>query len=250
MVNVYWPWTVLNVPGTPERIGAGARTVPGDTPVRNALDALFAGPNTIESDIGMLTVVPEGTRVLGIAVDGTTATVDLSSEFEATLGGTLGESMQLAQVVFTVTQFDGFDRVKFHIDGEPRDPILSHGFVVGDGLTRDDFTEVRALIMVEGPYPGQEVVTPLVVRGESSTFEATISWALTTGGGNGIVVAEGFATSGGAFGTFAPFEFSIDLTDYPASYAPGPGSIILWESSPQDGSQTWVVEVPIILPTL
>ncbi len=251
LVNVYWAWEVQNTgPATAERMGAGARTVPGETPVRNALEALFAGTNSIEDDIGMLSVVPAGTRVLGIAVDGTTATVDLSGEFENSLGGTLAETVQLAQVVFTVTQFDGFDRVKFNIDGEPRDEILSHGVIVGDGLTRDDFDNVRALIMIEGPYPGQEVGNPLVVRGESSTFEATIQWTLTTGGGDGLIVAEGFATSGGSLGTFLPFEFEIDLTEYPSTYLPGPGSIILYESSPEDGSQTWIVEIPIVLPTL
>ncbi len=246
LVNVYWAWTVVNTgDATPERIGAGARSVAADTPVRNALNALFSGPNSIESDIGMLTLIPTGTRVLGIAVDGTTVTVDLSGEFENTIGGTLAETMQIAQVVFTVTQFDGFDRVKFHIDGEPRDELLTHGFEVGDGLSRDHFSNVRAVIMVERPFPGEAVGDRLVVRGESTAFEATIQWILTAGG---IVVAEDFVTAGGASGTWLPFEFSIDPGALPATYEPGPGSIILYESSPVDGSQSWLVEIPIVLP--
>ncbi len=179
LVNVYWGWTVLNPPaGSPERIGAGAREVAADTPVRNSLEAMFAGVNSVEQTIGMVTSIPPGTRVLGISVDGTTATVDLSGEFAAS-SGSLDETMRLAQVVFAVTQFDGFDHVKFHIDGVPQDPILSHGFVVGDGFTRDDFATVRPSILIEQPYPGAEVTNPLTIRGQSNTFEGTVRYAIT-----------------------------------------------------------------------
>lgn len=250
LVNVYWAWSVLNPPGgSPERIGAGARAVVGDTPVRNALEAMFQGVNSIESSIGMTTSIPAGTRVLGIAVDGATATVDLSAEFAAS-SGSLAETMRLAQVVFTVTQFDGFDRVKFHIDGVPQDPILSHGFVIGDGLTRDDFELVRPAIMIEQPYAGAEVANPLVIGGESNTFEATVRYAITSGGGDGLIVTEGFATATAGTGVWGTFEVIVDLSDFPANYQPGLGSIIMWEDSPRDGTQVNVVEIPIVLPEL
>ena len=250
LVNVYWGWTVLNPPaGSPERIGAGAREVAADTQVRNSLEAMFDGVNSVEQTIGMITSIPPGTSVLGTAVDGTTATVDLSGEFEGS-SGSLGETMRLAQVVFSVTQFDGIDRVKFHIDGVARDPILSHGFVVGDGLTRDDFENVRPSILIEQPYPGAEVTTPLTIRGESNTFEGTVRYAITTGGGDGVLLTEGFTTATGGMGIWGSFEVIVDLSDFASDYQPGPGSIIMWEDSARDGSQLNVVEIPIVLPEL
>ena len=250
LVNVYWGWTVLNPPaGSPERIGAGAREVATDTPVRNSLEAMFAGVNSTEQTIGMTTSIPPGTRVLGISVDGTTATVDLSTEFAAS-SGSLDETIRLAQVVFTVTQFDDIDQVKFHIDGVPEDPILSHGFVVGDGFTRDDFATVRPSILIEQPYPGAEVSNPLTIRGESNTFEATVRYAITTGGGDGVLLTEGFTTATGGMGIWDSFEVTVDLTDFASDYQPGPGSVIMWEDSPRDGSRLNVVEVPIVLPEL
>ncbi len=250
LVNVYWGWTVLNpTAGSPERIGAGARNVAADTPLRNSLEAMFDGVNSVEQTIGMITSIPPGTSVLGIAVDDTTATVDLSGEFEAS-SGSLDETMRLAQVVFAVTQFDGIDRVKFHIDGAPRDPILSHGFVVGDGLTRDDFANVRPSILIEQPYPGAEVTTPLIIRGESNTFEGTVRYAITTGGGDGVLLTEGFTTATAGMGIWGSFEAIVDLSDFASDYQPGPGSIIMWEDSPRDGSQLNVVEIPIVLPEL
>lgn len=250
LVNVYWGWTVLNPPtGSPERIGAGAREVAAETPLRNSLEAMFDGVNSVEQTIGMITSIPPGTRVLGIAIDDTTATVDLSAEFAAS-SGSLDETMRLAQVVFTVTQFDGIDRVKFHIDGVAQDPILSHGFVVGDGFTRDDFANVRPSILIEQPYPGAEVTNPLTIQGESNTFEATVRYAITTGGGDGVLLTEGFTTATGGMGIWGSFQVTVDLTDFASDYQPGPGSIIMWEDSPRDGSQLNVVEIPIVLPEL
>jgi germination protein M len=248
LVNVYWGWSVLNPSaGSPERIGAGTREVAADVPVGNSLEALFDGLNAIEQTIGLGTSVPPGTRVLGITIDGATATVDLSAEFAGS-SGTLDETVRLAQVVFTVTQFDGIERVKFHIDGVAQDPILSHGFVVGEGFTRDSFPEVRASIMIEQPSPGAEVANPLVIRGESNTFEATVRYAITSGGGDGALMTEGFTTATGGNGTWGMFEVVVDLSDFPAAYQPGPGAIIMWEDSPRDGTQVNVVEIPIVLP--
>lgn len=248
-VNVYWGWSVVNPSaGAFERIGAGSRSIAADVPVRNALEALLEGPTTTELDVGMVSSVPAGTRVLGISVDGDTATVDLSGEFDEP-GGTLDEAMRLAQVVFTVTQFDGFERVKFDIDGEPQDPVLSHGLQVGDGLTRDDMIEVRPIILVEQPVPGAEVTDPLTISGESNTFEATVRYAVTIGGGDGIVIEEGFTTATAGMGIWGDFDIVVDLSAL-EGYEAGPGSVIVWEDSPRDASQVDLVEIPIVLPAL
>jgi hypothetical protein len=210
---------------------------------------MFDGLNSDEQAIGMTTSIPAGTRVLGIDVDEAIATVDLSAEFAAS-SGSLDEMIRLAQVVFAVTQFDGIDQVTFHIDGMVQDPILSHGFQVGDGLTRDDFENVRPTILIEQPYPGAEVTNPLVIRGESNTFEATVRYAITSGGGDGLVVTEGFGTATGGNGIWGSFEVVVDLSDFPSDYQPGRGSIIMWEDSARDGSQLGVVEIPVVLPEL
>lgn len=208
---------------------------------------LFNGLNADERSIRMTTSIPPGTKVLGIARDGATATVDLSTEF-ASSSGSLDETIRLAQVVFTITQFDEIDRVKFHIEGTAVDPILSHGFVVGEGLTRDSFAEVRASIMIEQPSPGAEVTNPLVIRGESNTFEATVRYAITSGDNDGELMTEGFTTATGGNGTWGTFEVAVDVSDFPSEYQPGLGAIIMWEDSPRDGAPVNLVEVPIVLP--
>ena len=78
--NVYWAWSIDTVPaGTPERLGAGSRSVERVAPLQSALAALLLGPDPIEREIGMSSEVPSGTKLLAVAIsqDGV-ATVDLS----------------------------------------------------------------------------------------------------------------------------------------------------------------------------
>jgi hypothetical protein len=82
-----------------------------------ALKALLSGPTAAERRVGLATAIPGGTRLLGVAIEGGTATVDLSRSFESG-GGTLGLTLRLAQVACTVDQFDTVTGVRFSLDGE------------------------------------------------------------------------------------------------------------------------------------
>lgn len=246
-VNVYWAWTIPTSVGTPERLGAGSRIVPEDDHLVAAVAALLEGPNEAEVAVGMGTAVPAGTTVHGVDVAGGVATVDLDDTFTES-SGSLAETARLAQVVFTLTAFDGVDRVVFSIDGEPRDPILSHGFVVGDGFDRDDFHGVRPFIMVEAPTPGEVVGgEDLTVTGESNTFEANVRWELLDAAG--AVVDEGFTTASGGMGTWGGFSFTVDLAPLHESGGADEdgGTIVVFETSPRDGTRQNVVEVPFVV---
>ncbi|MDH4170752.1 MAG: GerMN domain-containing protein [Acidimicrobiia bacterium] len=237
-VNVYWSWTIPTVAsGTPERLGAGGRPADEATPA-SAMAALLAGPSDIEAEIGMGSEIPTGTELLGVEVDDGTATVDLNAAFEES-SGTLAETLRIAQVVFTLTQFDDIDTVRFRIDGVDVDALGSHGIDVSSGLDRDGFTDVRAHIMVETPTPGAVVGDRLVIEGESNTFEANVLWVVTDG--EGLIVAEGNTTADGGNGTWGRFETVVEL---PADLS-GRGAVIVFDESAEDGSQVDVVEYPV-----
>jgi len=247
-VNVYWAWDMPTHPVSTERIAAGARLVNPVTPATAAINRLLNGPNVVETNIGMITLIPPGTTLNGISINNNTqvATIDLSPEYVSGCGALI-EQMRLAQVVFTLTQFDNVDRVKFMIDGVRADPIMCHGAHVGTGLDRDDFAGVRSLVMVEHPHPGARVVNDLVVRGESNTFEANVRYILTDRGGDGRIIDEGFTTATNGNGTWGTYEIRIDLDALPR-YAPGPAAIIVWEENMEAGTMGATVEYPIRLP--
>lgn len=235
VVTVYW----LRDTG----IAVGGREVPIASLPGSAMDALLAGPNTLESELGMVSAVPAGTEVLGLTIEAGVATIDLSSEFEATGLGTAGEIGLVSQVVFTLTQFPAVDSVDITIDGETRDAILSHG-LEATGLTREGYYDaVAPAIVVEFPYPGQLVTSPLTVTGFSRTFEANVVYDIVIPP-SGEIVADGFTTAAQPdVNLFGPFEFTVDFeTD-----VDGFGAVIVFEQSAQDGSQINVYEVPVMM---
>lgn len=242
-VTVYWGWTIETVAaGSPERLGAGARAAGAGSPTEAAMEALLEGPNAIETEIGMVTSIPGATRLLGVEVSGGVATVDLSSDFNES-GGTLGESIRLAQVVFTLTQFDDVDGVSFRIDGIDVDTVGTHGFDVAAPIDRTEFDDlgVRPFILLERPYPGGELASGDRIVGDSNTFEGTVEYAVVDG--DGRILGEGFTTASGGNGVWGRFDAPVEFDAGPG----GRGAIIVFESSAQDGAPTNVVEYPVDL---
>jgi len=186
----------------------------------------------------MGTSIPEGTRLLDINVSGGRAIVDLSGEFETTVG-TLNDVLAAAQVVFTLTQFATVDKVFFRIDGEDRDFIGSHGLDVMGGVDRNDFENVRPLISIEHPPAFATVSDPFVIRGEANTFEANVQWVVTDR--EGLIIGEGFTTATAGNGTWGTYAIDVDLPDDVS----GRGAVIVFETSAKNGDQISVVEYPI-----
>jgi hypothetical protein len=91
-----------------------------------ALRSLLAGLSDDEIAAGLFTAVPACTELLGVDVADGIATVDLSSEFEEA-GGSLAETLRLAQVVYTLTQFETIDGVSFRLECEPVELFGGHG---------------------------------------------------------------------------------------------------------------------------
>jgi Sporulation and spore germination len=99
------------------RLRAKTETLqPTTSSVQEALMlALLAAP---EAGRALSSEIPEGTRLRGIEVDGTVATVDFSSEFGRGTGQSL--ALRLAQVVYTLTEEPtNVIGVRLEIDGFP-----------------------------------------------------------------------------------------------------------------------------------
>ena len=112
------------------------RTVPATRAVATAaVRELLAGPASDEQ--GLLTMIPAGSQLLGITIDGSVATVDLTGAFESG-GGSASMFGRLAQLVYTATQFPTVDAVRLRLDGQPVESIGGEGVIVGAGLGRTD----------------------------------------------------------------------------------------------------------------
>lgn len=221
-----------------EAIATAGRTVASPAVARGALEALLAGPEGVEREIGQVTEIPSATELLGVDIAEGRASVDLSGAFESG-GGALSMQLRLAQIVFTLTQFDTVDTVDVSIDGSPVDAVGGEG-VPAAGVDRADFAGVTPLVLIESPVPGEDVSSPLEITGMANTFEATVQYAVTDG--DGLIVDEGFTTATAGNGTFG--TFSVTSTFEVASS--GVGTVVAFEDSAKDGSAINVYEVPVV----
>jgi germination protein M len=207
-----------------------AEVVADDPSALNAVEAL------VENEHGRPTAIPEGTEVNGVFVLDRTATVDLSREFESG-GGSASMQARVAQVVYTLTQWQFIRRVTFELDGEPVQAIGGEGVPARDVLRRD-LTNVLPPIFIDPPL--RWAASPLGVAGSASVFEGTVSLRLEA---DGRTIAEGFVTAsegGPGRGAFsAMLDFDVD--------EPTDATLIAFERSAEDGSETKVVRMPVRL---
>ena len=205
-----------------------------------AVEALLAGPTSAEAAAGMVTLIPAGTELLSVTVTGREVRVDLTGVF-ASGGGSMSVLGRLAQMVFTLTQFEGIDTVRFSLDGEPITEITGEGVGV-DGVTRATFTDMAPLVLLEHPYHDETVAQPIRIAGRSNTFEATVYYEVL--GADGVKLLEGYvmATAGtGEWGTF-----DARLADLPPG-TKGPLQVCVFDRSAENGEPVSAAEVRINL---
>ena len=222
-------------------VGASAAT--SDTEkLTGAVQALLAGPNASEKALGTSTAIPAGTKLLGVKVDPSSqiATIDLSGDFESG-GGSLSMSLRLAQMVYTLTQFDGIQKVQFSLDGKQVTVFGGEGIVLDHPVGRSDYEDMTPAILVDSVAPGDTITSPLLVSGTANVFEAVFRVQLLDAQGNKLIDQVVNATSGtGTRGTFSE-ELPFPVT------ATGQGKVVVFADSPKDGSQIDVVEIPVTL---
>jgi hypothetical protein len=197
-----------------------------------SLDSLIGGPAAHERDAQVTTALPGGVDSDITDLANGVATVDLSGEFFQSNAQTLKQRQ--AQVVYTLTQYDTIDKVKFTSPSLGVDPGTK-------SWARGDFEDLLPAILVQSPLIGEDVANPVVISGTANVFEATVSIRILNR--NGDEVARTFTTA--TCGTGCRGDYSVSV-----SYDVGseqPGTIEVFESSAADGSMINVQSIPVTL---
>lgn len=126
--------------GEDERLVPAGRVAQSPAVGADAMIALTGGPSDAEAAAGLTTLIPAGTAFRGLKIEKGVATVDLSPEFTGG-GGTYSMTGRVAQVVYTLTQFDSVDGVLFLIAGEPLDVLGGEGVILEGPQTREDWPD-------------------------------------------------------------------------------------------------------------
>jgi Immunoglobulin-like domain of bacterial spore germination len=93
---------------------------------------------------------------------------------------------------------------------------------------------------VDEPLEGDELSSPLTVRGVVAAFEATFQITLFDEDGNELADLTGMSSEGQ---TLAPFEEEVTFSVTEET----PACLWVYESSAQDGSPVNVVQIPVLV---
>jgi hypothetical protein len=148
----------------------------------------------------------------GVTIAGGTATVDFPDATQ----------QQIAEIVFTLTQFPSVQRVDV---------------AAGKGLTREDVdASYLPQILIESPGVSAKVPKTFHVTGIAQVFEATFMIELRVS--NRVVVKQSVTASDGA-----PARGTFDATL--TSPATGPVEVVAYEPSAENGQPLHTVRIPI-----
>ncbi|MGZ8437762.1 MAG: GerMN domain-containing protein [Candidatus Limnocylindrales bacterium] len=205
------------------------RSVAADDPVSGAMDAVLAGPTSAEGgDRTITSAIPDGSRLLGLTVDGGVASIDLSREYESG-GGSLSMFVRLGQVVYTLTQFPEITAVAFRIEGQRVTVFSGEGIALDRPQTRADSAGVLPAIFVDQPAYGGAIANPGRISGTADVFEAQFRVTLLDAAGTTIADMPVMAACGsgcrGAFDVTVPYRVDRPQT----------GTLRAWDGSMKDG---------------
>jgi spore germination protein GerM len=124
----------LSVSLRPPQPGESAAEHLHNTVLYAAVEAV-AGPS---SDVQAIRF-PPGTRIGGVTIAGTTATVDLDGNVTAQPGGSFGENGEFKALVYTLTGLPGIDAVAITIDGKTVQTLPGGHLELDQPLHRSDW---------------------------------------------------------------------------------------------------------------
>jgi hypothetical protein len=203
-----------------------------------SLESLFEGPTRAERNAEVGSSIVPGTTLLGLTISEGLATVNLDDTFvsEETPAIAVGS---LAQVVYTLTQFDSVEGVRFQVNGSPLRNF--GGYELGGPQRRVDFLDQLPAILVTSPTIGERVDDPIRIAGTADVFEAVVSISIYDQAGRVIASSFTMATCGtGCRGTYeTEVRYDVGTTQ--------PGTVRVYEVSAMDGSSINVVDIPVTL---
>jgi spore germination protein GerM len=209
--------------------------------VKDAVSAMLATP---AQDPDYTSYWPAGTTLLSAnIVNSTTAVVNLSSE--ASSGPANEAAISAQQLLYTIiAAAPKIDSLQLQIAGVPvtslwgtplgataSAPPASPSVTAPGAVTALPASQVWGHVWITQPAENASVASSIVIKGEATVFEGTVTWQLRSNGGvlkTGSVNADLGAPDRGLW------SFTLD------GLAPGQYAIRAYETSAKDGSVTFL----------
>ncbi|MCZ9889277.1 hypothetical protein GQX62_06405 [Brachyspira hyodysenteriae] len=104
--------------------------------VEEAIKELLIGATDEENNRNIISCIPKDTELLDIFIENNTVYLNFNENFEFNPLGNEGTMVQIYQLVYTATQFEGIDNVIFLINGQLNETIGAEGAIENMPFTR------------------------------------------------------------------------------------------------------------------
>jgi Sporulation and spore germination len=130
------------------------RPAPSSDRYGTAVRTLIAGPDAVDDAAGLTSAVAKSVAIDNISQQGDVVIVDFNRKFE-----TANTRPQVGQVVYTLTQFPGVDKVQFLIEGQP------NGATGVPPQSRADLADMTPQILPLDPAPADQLSRTFTCQG-------------------------------------------------------------------------------------
>ena len=111
---------------------------PGLSPLKQAVEALLAGPSERERSEGYTTMIPIGVKILQVKAEKSVAIINLNRQLEEYGGGSTKVEGIVAQLVYTATEIPGIEKAWIWVEGQRSVVLGGEGLVLDHPLGRQD----------------------------------------------------------------------------------------------------------------
>ena len=112
------------------------RNIENNNSIEDTIKTLLNGATDEENRDNIISCIPKDTELLDIFVAGDTVYLNFNESFEFNPLGNEGTMLQIYQLVYTATQFEGIDNVIFLINGNLNETIGAEGAIENMPFTR------------------------------------------------------------------------------------------------------------------
>lgn len=112
------------------------RNIENNNSIEETIKTLLNGATDEENRDNIISCIPKDTELLDIFVAGDTVYLNFNESFEFNPIGNEGTMLQIYQLVYTATQFEGIDNVIFLINGNLNETIGAEGAIENMPFTR------------------------------------------------------------------------------------------------------------------
>ncbi|QEN03623.1 hypothetical protein EW093_02545 [Thiospirochaeta perfilievii] len=110
----------------------------GKTPLKKSIEKLLEGPDTTDINRGLLTLIPDGSKLLSVSIKDGVAYLNFNEMFRFNPLGVEGYIAQIKQIVYTATEYETVESVLFSIDGARQEYLGPEGVYIGRPISRAD----------------------------------------------------------------------------------------------------------------